>query len=194
MMFDEKYWREQFSEHEVHYANYGPYRELYWAKPRTRINSILYVIRSHCLYVSGDLGDAIYHWSNNLSWEFLSNLGLDYFASKCEASEYGEGYLEWDDKVALSTAKEYIYEVTDKEPNDDLIIDMQDALADGGKHGWAEFLNDHHELFGTDWWESRCLCGETIALRCRIQLLGLRLSYARSKSVVTAEEGQRPCV
>lgn len=58
--------------------------------------SVHYVIYGSVLFVCGDLGEAVYCWSSNITWEFLAGLDLVYFHSKCQASESGRQFYVFD--------------------------------------------------------------------------------------------------
>src|SRR4051812_46241542 len=98
-MTDEELGKDWFSNHVAKVSeaecHLGKVTVLEWAEPGTFIFRVVYVILRHSLIVYGDIGEAVYQWSGNIGLEFLSNLNIDYFASKCEASEYGRGGREW---------------------------------------------------------------------------------------------------
>jgi hypothetical protein len=71
-----------------------------WKKPGTGIFGVRYVLWGGTLYVSGDIGEAVYCWSSEISIQFLASCNLDYFLGKCQASETGRSFVEWDDDVA----------------------------------------------------------------------------------------------
>lgn len=81
--------------------------EIVWATPGTGTNRVVYRLMVGSLFVSGDLGHAIYQWTQPISWPFLAGLELDYFASKCEASEVGRNYETW----TLETAQARLVEL-----------------------------------------------------------------------------------
>lgn len=62
---------------------------IFWNKPGTRCFSIVYLIDENNLFVTGDLGEAVYSWSGKIDLHFIRNCELDYFKSKCKAlTEY----------------------------------------------------------------------------------------------------------
>lgn len=71
-----------------------------WKNPGTQNFHVCYILWGGTLYVSGDLGAAVYRWGDWLSLQFLAGCSLDYFMGKCCASETGRDYVEWDDEVA----------------------------------------------------------------------------------------------
>lgn len=70
-------------------------QRLRWAKPSSSTYLVIYMIDGCCLFVTGDLGSAVYRWSSPLAFDWLANCDLSYFAGKCEASENGRQHEEW---------------------------------------------------------------------------------------------------
>jgi hypothetical protein len=62
-------------------------RRLVWANPESNNCRIDYVLYGSVLFVCGDLGEAVYQWSQNVSLEFLADCDMDYFGGKCQASD-----------------------------------------------------------------------------------------------------------
>lgn len=81
-----------FSDHLIMHSTY---RKVVWQKPNTSIYKIVYLIEDNRLFVYGDLGDAVYSWSERISWKFLHDMCFSYFHSKCCASEHGLPWLDW---------------------------------------------------------------------------------------------------
>lgn len=73
-----------------------------WRKPSTGIFAVRYVIDRNILHVTGDIGHAIFRWSEGVSFDWLADCGLSYFAEKCEASVHGRRFQRWDSDVAAT--------------------------------------------------------------------------------------------
>lgn len=73
-----------------------------WAKPGTGIYAVKYRIIGSHLVVLGDIGCAVYRWSDRISFNWLSRISLDYFHGKCEASEDGRIPDAFDDGQFIS--------------------------------------------------------------------------------------------
>ncbi len=155
-----------------------PHR-LVWSHPRSSNSRVHYLIHGNVLMVWGDLGFAMYAWSQNISWEFLVGLNLDYFAGKCEASEVGRGFEVWDPTVAKDALTAIVAdrkeEVEDFDENPSLLLGMVEddrafeALST--REEWLAWVSagDHHEEF----WEFGDL-GMDIHARCVLHLEGLK--------------------
>jgi hypothetical protein len=75
-----------------------------WRHPKHFNYRIVYVMRGGTLLAYGDCGDAVYHWAQKLTPEWLGGLNLDYFAGKVSASESKRGKM-WDDETARAEFK-----------------------------------------------------------------------------------------
>lgn len=71
-----------------------------WQNPSSWIYGCRFIIHRRWLTVVGDIGEAVYEWSENLTLEFLSGLDFGYFQSKCRASEKGRTHNDWCESVA----------------------------------------------------------------------------------------------
>ena len=64
-----------------------------WGKPDTNIYRTVYTLDKKYgnLIVIGDVGDAIFHWYGPVKgFGFFKNMDIQYFESKCLASENGK--------------------------------------------------------------------------------------------------------
>ncbi len=159
---------------------------LRWQKPGTWINFVEYILRGSTLFVWGDLGDAVYQWSSNISLSFLAGCNVDYFREKCQASEEGRGFKYWWHEDAEKYLEEMFKE--DGEVDDDtrmvFIAHKNDILgACQTRDGWHEWLRDYcnenirDTLFGSDWWEYIPEIGIDAHPRCVMHLHGLKMAY-----------------
>ena len=67
-----------------------------------------YIISGATLIVIGDTGDAVFQWSERVTWEFLAGCDLHYFHSKCQASEMGRKFMHWDNRVFSTHADDWM--------------------------------------------------------------------------------------
>jgi hypothetical protein len=160
---------------------------LVWRQPGTSFHYVEYLCLAGArLFVSGDLGDAIYTTgAQDLSW--WARCDLRYFAGKCDASEYGRGYRAWDDDKARARLAEDVAQMrADGEVvDDDLVHDASSAAED--EQEWNSFLREHgEELFGADFWESAPNYGRAIHERCALHLLGLKAALAQLAAATPA--------
>lgn len=162
-----------FKNHRAYYRQIEPdLEELLWSSGST-IHKILYLRRRNVLFVCGDLGEAVYVWSEHFILERIAGCSLDYFASKCQASEDGRGYPDWDEAECLSNVR---YWLEDEGPGKtwDEFVKAGGKEAAQSKFEWNCWLGEHgYDFFGSDYGEC-CEAGKTVAVRCQLHLLGLK--------------------
>lgn len=154
-----------------------------WHKPGTSIYYVRYRVDGRCLIVTGDIGEAVYEWNSPISLEWVAGCHLDYFASKCMASEYGRGYKSWDRTKANQFLDQWWEEeIEDKETNE-IDSEVEDLYRQLKEHytrdDWVYFLGEYGEqMFGPDWFEYGDI-GDTPDIRCEGHLVGLRMIAER---------------
>lgn len=99
---DEELAKGYFANHRVCQSPLVP--ALRWKRPGTGNCWVDYFVFGSTLFVRGDLGDAVYQWSEPVTFEWLSGIDLSYFVSKCQASELGSLPREWSDNDAFEGA------------------------------------------------------------------------------------------
>lgn len=166
-----KRWTEVFKDH-VATERDGVTR---WAKPGTNIDSLNYIVRGRYLFVYGDLGDAIYAWSQEITLEWVAGCNLDYFAGKCQASPLGRDFREFSEEKAT---QDLLFVLEDVECTE---RERRDALrACESEHEWHEYLwtDEASKLLGDDCCEYADL-GQRISPRCEAHLAGLKCMFGK---------------
>lgn len=83
-----------------------------WAAPDTGLYAVRYMlISTGTLIVQGDLGSAVYQFSNptpRLDLEWLADTNFNYFHGKCQASEVGKQYNRWTARYAREHIMTYL--------------------------------------------------------------------------------------
>lgn len=150
---------------------------LVWSEPRSSNSRVHYMIHGNVLIVWGDLGFAMYAWSQCVSWGFLGGLDLGYFASKCEASEVGRGFETWVHEAAKQHLTSLITDWrAEIEREDDYHTESIRMVEEEGgfdalvsKEEWMGWIVGREEQF----WELSDL-GMEIHARCVLHLEGLK--------------------
>lgn len=180
---------------DVYSRQKGHVYQLDWGRPGTSVYFHRYLIVGPVLFVTGDCGDAVYRWSRNLTWEWLAGLNLDYFAGKCQASEVGRDYKEWDQRKATAYVQSLI---DDKAAEDyeagltatavaDKPDDWSSTLWDATQDKWhleQWLLCNGEELLGFDWMEFFDMsCGSRTSSRCQAHLLGIKMAVEQRRKL-----------
>jgi hypothetical protein len=108
-------------------ANMANPVQLLWQKPCTVCYSLRYLWLNGTLFVDGDLGEAVYRWSDQIHLGFLAQCDLDYFHGKLCASEKGRHYWGFDEAVARQRLRNLLDVTGEGTPHRHL---LQDAVAD----------------------------------------------------------------
>ena len=187
---------EWFKDHRAVFSDCGMFKTLEWGNPGTSNYWLRAIISKRTLIIYGDIGDAIYQWSQELDWQWLSGLGLGYFSGKCQASEEGRQYVDWDDEAAQSWLETCFKDEEEQRAADMEEWDEDKRKAYAEKHPtmrqrfedasgagnlfsqmeWNMFLHDNgHEIFGDDL-SSVAECGQVIAQRCQAHLIAIKMA------------------
>jgi hypothetical protein len=108
--------REQwFKNHKAHRHDYLaitniglPMEVINWLQPNTSNYATRYIISGRSLIVTGDIGDAVFEWGEEITFKFLNGCDLHYFAGKCRASPHGREFKQWDSDVAKAGVDELL--------------------------------------------------------------------------------------
>lgn len=139
------------------------------------------IIDERNLVVTGDLGDAIYAWSGKVHFRWLSRLDLHYFLGKCQASEVGREFRQWDGQTARETIDRHVAEIDDLERRrraQELLHNEHGYSAlESSQHEWARWADDNWREICEDMdgmWE----LGMVPHIRAICHLEGLKMAMA----------------
>lgn len=193
-----EYW---FKAHKAELINYGDITVLNWRNPNSNSYYVRYVFDGYRMYISGDIGEAVF----NLTWKATVNsfddLYLGYFLSKMSTCSNGEYKFDSD------TAKEKIIEwksrlLEDKEFNneedkeefletiDEMIEDIENC---NSEEQWAwEYVNEKYNDFISendfDYWEWIYNIGNVVPYHNYAYLIGLKMASEQLRNGVHNEE------
>jgi len=149
---------------------------LWWRRPHSGIFGVRYIAECGTLYVSGDIGEAVYRWSGEATLAWIADCELSYFASKCTASEHGRGYESWD----TDKAKASLYDIMedDEKWNSGGKKDFEDwhqgCLC--SEHEWHVWLAENcREVLHDDPCDLSEI-GKVVDARCHGHLIGLKMA------------------
>jgi hypothetical protein len=122
-----------FNKHEAFVTRYDGITILDWREPGTVIYSVRYIFAGSNLYISGDIGDAVF----NLTWkatpESFDGVDLGYFLGKlsCHSRERwhfderkAENDLrEWYEEFSYDAGEKYLKEINEVKENIGKIIE-----------------------------------------------------------------------
>lgn len=90
-------------------ARTGNIQTLRWQNPRNSNYAVLYFLHRSTLFVSGDIGSAVYRWSvhDQISLQWIARCNFSYFAEKIEGLDGSEQGEQWRSDIAEIRAKEH---------------------------------------------------------------------------------------
>lgn len=146
---------------------------LLWANPENSNYQVKYFLHRATLFVTGDVGHAIYRWSNTEhGLEWIANCNYHYFDEKIEGLN---GYFDsrsWRGDICKQRAEEF-FKSQERKPR----IPSYWSDHVNSRDEWMRFVHDHYKVFGVDnhdpfeW-------GFVPNTRCIGHWLGLRMAFA----------------
>lgn len=146
-----------FKDHKAELINCGEVTILNWKNPNNNNYYIRYVFDGYKMYISGDVGDAVF----NLTWKAdvhsFDGMFLGYFLSKMSTCSNGKHIfngceaekklVEWRDK--LLEDNDFEDDIEEKEEFMETIESMiSDATSCGSEEQWAwEYVNEKYNDF-----------------------------------------------
>lgn len=184
---------EWFKEHKAAFSEVGAdttrIQRLRWQEPGTSTYWIDYIISGHFLLVYGDAGDAIYAWSENITWDFLKTTDVDYFKSKCQASEVGRDYRQWDARKLVRDFENHFKEMRVPPRDREEILsccrmsscaDELHRMAIDEPIAWEKtFGQDYHEYIEWGW---------TVNCRCIGHWVGIQMATGNTEAMLKRYE------
>lgn len=191
----EKHIREHwFKNHKAMLTQHGDLQVLAWKEPGTCIYSCRYIFDGNRMYISGDIGEAVY----NLTWKAevhsFSKLDIHYFTEKLSA--YAEDRWDYDSGKAVDRLKEWRNQLSeygrtyDNEKMDQLILVTKGCSS---CREWAEVVNcgeynDFISALDNDYWEWFYKIGNEYPLRMYGYLVGLKMASEQLKAKEHVEQ------
>lgn len=117
-----------FKEHKAELTQQGDLQVLEWYKPNTSFYYCRYVFDGSRLYVSGDMGEAVFRFTEKATLEKISKYDLHYFHGKLSA--FCEEKYSFDSDRAIERIKE---EIEQAEENRDIDDDGKEEISDRNK-------------------------------------------------------------
>jgi hypothetical protein len=153
-----------------------------WRKPGTGVMAIRYRIDGKYLLVTGDMGDAIFAWSQPISFRFFANCGLDYFKEKCVAKPAdieARFFDTWCDHELRLTVDGQLEVMKDDEEDPEKIGELQGAFESFGydRQEWQQFLCSGNLKMDGELLSILYNGGYRTHTRCRAMLLGLQMVH-----------------
>lgn len=93
-----------FSEHKATVERHGDLTVVKWRKPNTGVYAVRYVFDEHYLYISGDIGEAVFNFTWDAKPSDFKRIDIDYLHGKLAAIRNADEY-DFVGDVAIDTIK-----------------------------------------------------------------------------------------
>lgn len=168
-----------FQNHKAKLGQAGDIQFLNWSDG-TFWYSVRYVLDGGKLYISGDLGDAIFQFYSDVTFDQISSFSLDYFAEKLTASSREK--IEFDSDEAVKQLRSWLNDLKEEgiEYEHDLMKDLFfDTRHCSSKEGWSHILSENSHWMSelcSNLYEDFYDVGNTIPRYMEGFLIGLRMA------------------
>ena len=168
---------------------------LEWHKLGTVCYHVRYVFDGSKLYISGDLGEAVFCLTWKASIHSFDDINIHYFETKLGA--YSGDRRNYNEDIAVDRLKEWRNELDESETDynkDEMNELIYFAKSCGSKDEWAyEYVNGRFNNFisklDTDYWEWIYDIGDEIPARVKSYLIGLKMASEQLKAKESNENG-----
>ena len=163
--------KDWFKDHVATLTQHGDLQVLDWAKPGTRVYYCRFVFDRNMMYISGDIGEAVFCLTWKANVHSFNGISTNYFMEKMQA--YSNERYDYDGKEAAAYLKQWLEEhIEDMEFEDDFedgedkkefLENFNELVADAescdSENQWAwEYVNEKwndfiSEKIDQDYWE-----------------------------------------
>ena len=160
-----------------------------WQNPNSWNYGCVFIIHKRWLIVTGDIGEAVYEWSSDITLEFLGGIDFSYFHSKCQSSEVGRHFTDWNEHVAKQYRADRIAEIKakdadDRSEGDDKALEVLEDLTEFDKHSFKaaaqEYYDEHGDGEGA---QDIGDMGEVAHPRCIGHFIGLQMAIKQLEAL-----------
>ncbi|HWP52212.1 MAG TPA: hypothetical protein VN626_11000 [Clostridia bacterium] len=156
---------------------------LQWSRPNTNCYAIRYVMDGGRLYITGDLGEAVFCLTWKATVNSFKDVSFDYFHEKLQAIKRGEDY-DFSEEKAIESIKYYFGDSQEEwgDEERDYYQELLDAPKDcNSPDNWAFWLNTHDGWsdINPDACEWLYDCGNIYSFWFIAYLIGLKMAAAQ---------------
>jgi hypothetical protein len=166
---------EWFQCHKATLTQHGNLQVLDWRRPNTGYYAVRYIFDRNMLYISGDLGDAIFRLSGKASVHQIADYNLDYLEGKMTA--FSDNRRDFDQEKATRYLEEWVSENPEyKFKHNDTIDELFKIIryCSSIKEWETHIYNYSNELPNA--WEWLPNIGNIIPIRIHAYLIGIKMA------------------
>lgn len=172
--------RKNFKDHKATLWRHGNLKVLDWKKSETYFYYVRYVFDGNNVYITGDLGEAVFCLTWKADIHSFNNIGLGYFHEKLKAY-HGDKY-DFDSDKAIKKLREWLNELKEEDieyDHDEMQELFEKVRGCGQEWEWVEVIHEHQDFISElelDYWEWFYNIGRTYPMRFQSYLIGLQMA------------------
>lgn len=180
MSLEQRIRTDWFKDHRAILTNHGDLKILDWKKPGTIYYYIRYIFDGSRLYITGDLGEAVFclTWKSDI--HSFNGLDLGYFHEKLRA--YHEEKYDYNSDKAVRELREWLNDL--KNDGAEYDHDEMKSLFEGARYSsekweWVEVIRNHEDFISEldpNYWEWAYKVGRDYPARFTSYLIGLQMA------------------
>ncbi len=177
--------RENFKDHIATLTEHGDLKVLDWKMPESIFYYIRYVFDGNKIYITGDLGEAVFCLTWKADIHSFNDIGLGYFHEKLKA--YHEDKYDFDSDKAIKRLREWLNELKDygiEYDHDEMRELFEGARGCSEEWEWVEVVHEHDDFISdldVDYWEWFYNIGRVYPMRFQSYLIGLQMASEQLK-------------
>jgi hypothetical protein len=174
-----------FKDHKATLVKQEDLTILDWSKPDTCIYGIRYVFDGCKVYITGDLGEAIFVLTWKATLKSFEDIGLGYFTEKMRA--FSDERREFNSTYAVLRLREWLKQMKDDEikwDNEEMRELFEAARHCSSISEWVDIVTDSKDFIedlDIDYWEWIYDAGNQIPMRVQAYLIGLKMAWEQLK-------------
>jgi len=176
---------EWFKNHVAIYGQVGIFKVLDWEQPGTGINRCRFIFDGYNMYISGDLGTAVFRFTEKADLHIFTDYDLRYFHSKLDA--FCEDKYTHSEDLTVGRLREWLNELKNDgvEYDHEMMRHLFEAARSANcQDRWHYEINTNIRFISDldpDYWEWIYDCGQTIPMRVRGFLIALQMASKQIK-------------
>lgn len=174
-----------FKDHKATLINQGNLQVLDWSKPNTCVYGARYIFDGCRMYITGDIGEAVFVLTWKATLKSFNDLSLSYFTEKMRA--YNGERRDFNSNYAVSRLREWLKQMKDdgmKWDNEEMRELFNSARHCSSINEWVGIVKDVEDFIeelDADYWEWMYSAGDQIPMRVQAYLIGLKMAWEQLK-------------
>ncbi|QQE79641.1 hypothetical protein [Alicyclobacillus sp. SO9] len=191
----EKNIKEWFKNHQAHLTSYSDRLAILdWSQPGTNTYRCRYVFDGNMMYISGDIGTAVFWltWKGNV--HSFDDINIGYFHEKMDA--FSNDRWSFNERSVVSSLRNWLKDMKEdgtEYDHEEMRALFQEARSCSQQWEWREVIQSPQAFISElnpDYWEWMYDCGNDYPLRVRGYLIGLQMASEQIREQTDRERRQ----